>query len=172
MEENKIITSTSDVKHETVGKISTDLQAKDDGYQISAIDQQRAMTEDYMKNLFEAVDRGYKKYKGDFFIHVETKREKLLENVLRNYFIIRETCPTPNYDQTVFRYHREKGDIQFFWTIPDRGTCFYFKQNALQVVDEEKELLRFVLQFDDGTLLKLCKKLNNEETETIVKGLY
>ena len=49
---------------------------------------------------------------------------------------------------------------------------FLFKQNALQVVDEEKELLRFVLQFDDGTLLKLCKKLNGEETDTIIKGLY
>ena len=71
-----------------------------------------------MKNLYEAVDRGYLKFKGDFYIHVETKKEKLLENVLRNYFIPRETCPTPNYDQSVFTDHREKGEIQFFWTIP------------------------------------------------------
>ncbi len=176
MEENKIIAPTQDdvykVRQETVGKVARDLQLGDDGYAVNVIDQQRAMTEDYMKNLFESVDRGYKKFEGDFFIHVETKKEKLLENVLRNYFIIRETCPTPNYDQTLFRYHREKGDIQFFWTIPDRGTCFHFKQNALQIADDEKELLRFVLQFDDGTLLKLCKRLNGEQTDTIVKGLY
>jgi hypothetical protein len=173
MVESKIIApDTYDVRQETVGKVARDLQLKDDGYAVNVIDQQREMTQDYMKNLFEAVDRGYKQFAGDFFVHVETKKEKLLENVLRNYFIIRETCPTPNYDQTVFRYHREKGDIQFFWTIPDRNTCFYFKQNALEVIDEEKELLKFVLQFDDGTLLKLCKKLNGEKTDTIIKGLY
>lgn len=172
MNENRIITPTEDETRKfTVGKLATDLQ-KSETHEVSAIEQQREMTQDYMKNLYDAVDKGYKEFEGDFFIHVETKKEKLLENVLRNYFIPRKTCPTPNYDQAIFRYHREKGEIQFFWVIPDRGTCFYFKQNANEVVDEEKELLKFVLQFDDGTLLKLCKRLNGEETSTIVKGLY
>ena len=29
--------------------------------------------------------------------------------------------------------------------------------------DKEKELLNFVLDFDDGTLLKRAKELNNED---------
>ncbi len=174
MEENKIIQPTSQqVNDVTVGKFATDLIKNDDGYQVNAVDQQRAMTEDYMKNLYEAVERGIKTYPGlDFYIHVETKKEKLLENVLRNYFIVKHACPTPNYDQSVFKYHHEKGDLVFMWVIPDRGTCFYFKQNYAQIPAEEKELLTFIRMFDDGTLLKLAKRLNGEETETIIKGLY
>lgn len=149
---------------QTVGKIASDLLLKPEANTV--IDQQREMQKDYMKNLFEAVDRGYKKYYGNFFIHVEKKREPLLENVIRNYFIDRQTCPTPNYDQDIFRYNRQKSSIEYLWSIPDRETCFHLKANALQVVNEEKSLLNFVLQFDDGTLLKICKKLNNEKEDT------
>ncbi len=174
MEESKIIQPTAQqINDVTVGKFATDLMAKDDGYQVNAVDQQRAMTEDYIKNLHEAVERGIKSYpNSDFYVHVETKKEKLLENVLRNYFITKHACPTPNYDQSVFKYHHEKGDIVFMWVVPDRGTCFYFKENSAQIPAEEKDLLQFIRMFDDGTLLKLAKRLNGEETETIVKGLY
>jgi hypothetical protein len=172
--ENKIIQPTQQqVNDVTVGKFSTDLINKDDGYQVNAIDQAAENTKDYMKNLYEAVDRGIIAHPAkDFYIHVETKKEKLLENVLRNYFIPKLACPTPNYDQAVFKYIHEKGDLVFMWVIPDRGTCFYFKENYAQIPPEEKDLLQFIRMFDDGTLLKLAKRVNGEETETIVKGLY
>lgn len=174
MEENKIIQPTAQqVNDVTVGKFATDLMANDDGYAVSVIDQQRENTKEYMKNLYEAADRGILQYpNSDFYIHVETKKEKLLENVLRNYFIVKYACPTPNYDQSVFKYHHEKGDLVFMWVIPDRNTCFYFQQNYAHIPAEEKELLTFIRMFDDGTLLKLAKRLNGEETETIIKGMY
>lgn len=156
-------------KRDTLGKISSDLLQKD-APEIKIQEQQEAMQEDYMKNLLEAVDRGYLRYRKSFFIHVETKAEKLMPNVLRNYFIDRETCPTPNYDQTVFRYNNERGQVEFIWTIPCRDACHHLKANALQVADEEKELLGFVMMFDDGTLLKLCKRFNDEqENSTLLK---
>lgn len=149
----------------TLGSIVTDLSGKQQE-KVSIIEQQQAMQEEYMKNLFEAVDRGYKKYPGNFFIHVETKQEKLLDKTFRNYFIDRSTCPTPNYDQSVFRYNRDAGQIEYIWTIPSRDTCFHFKLNALEISPEERELLKYIMYFDDGTLLKLCKKFNNEKLET------
>ncbi len=174
MEENKIIQPTpQQINDVTVGKFATDLMAKDDGYQVSVIDQAQENTKEYLKELYAAVDNGIKQFpNSDFYIHVETKKEKLLENVLRNYFIPRKSCPTPNYDQSVFKFINDKGDLVFMWNIPDRGTCFYFKENYAQIPAEEKELLIFIRMFDDGTLLKLAKRLNGEETETIVKGLY
>ena len=168
MEENKTILDdlqTTKGHQETVGKIATDLQAKAD-YQVSAIDQAQENTKDYMKNLYECADRGIKLYPNqDFYIHVETKKEKLLENVLRNYFIPKSACPTPNYDQSVFKYIHEKGDLVFMWVVPDRGTCFYFKENWKEIPDEEKDLLTFIRMFDDGTLLKLSKRLNGEKDD-------
>jgi hypothetical protein len=175
MEEKKLILqpTSQQVNDVTVGKFATDLIKNDDGYQVNAIDQAQENTKDYMKNLYEAVDRGLATYpNSDFYVHVETKKEKLLENVLRNYFIPKNACPTPNYDQAVFKYDHKTCDLIFMWVIPDRGTCFYFKENYAQIPAEEKDLLQFIRMFDDGTLLKLAKRLNGEETETIVKGLY
>lgn len=154
---------------ETVGAKALELLQKEEG-PVSVIDQQRAMTEDYNKNLIEAVDRGYTKYKGNFFIHVEKKVEPLLPNVFRCYFIDRQTCPTPNYDQDVYMYNRDVGQIEYLWTIPDRDTCFNLKQNYLQVVEEEKWSLKFVFDFDSGKLLQRCKELNGEcEDSTLLK---
>jgi hypothetical protein len=39
--------------------------------------------------------------------------------------------------------------------------------DPLNVPTQEKELLDFVLSFEDGTLLKLSKKLNNEEEDSL-----
>lgn len=149
----------------TVGKTVSELSSKKTE-NISVIDQQREMQKDYMKNLLDAVDRGYKKYNGDFFVHVETKAEPLLPNTFRSYFIDRLSCPTPNYDQSVFRYNRVKGEIEYLWTIPDRATAHHLIESALEVAPEERELLNFVLKFSDGTLFKLCKKFNNEKLDS------
>ncbi len=153
-------------ENKTAGQISQELQSKESG-KISVVEQQQAMTGDYMKNLFEAVDRGFKDFPGDFFIHVETKREVILDNVIRNYFIARSTCPTPNYDQTVFRYNRLSGEIEYWWTIPSRDACHHIKNNKHLIVKEEQQLLSFVLAFDEGKLLQLCKKLNGEKEDSI-----
>lgn len=150
---------------QTLGSIVTDLSQKTTE-KISIIDQQREMQKDYMKDLMQAIDRGYSKYPGDFFVHVETKAERLLANTYRNYFIDRLTCPTPNYDQSVFRYNRTQGEIEYIWTIPDRESSYHLVQNALEVSPEEKELLSFILKFADGTLFRLCKKLNGEKLDT------
>ena len=150
---------------QTLGSIVTDLsQKKSDSH--DPIEIQRAVYKDYMKNLTTAVDRGYKKYPGDFFIHVETKAEPLLPNTFRNYFIDKLACPTPNYDQSVFRYNREAGQIEYIWTIPDRETCHHLLEHAHEVAKEERELLGFVVKFNNGSLYRLMKKLNGEKLDT------
>ncbi len=152
-------------KKDTVGAIASSLMEQKQE-KISAIEQQEAMQSEYMKNLLEAVDRGYKKYSSNFFIEVQTKNEPLLPNVFRNYFIDRVSCPTPNYDQSLFRYDREKGEVEYIWTIPSRDTCHHLKNNAMEVAQEEQQLLRFVLMFDNGTLFLMCKKFNGEQIDS------
>lgn len=145
----------------TVGAHALELmQQKTD--KISIVEQQQAMTEDYMKNLFEAVDRGYKDFPGDFYVVVITKNERLMPNVFRNYFGTRQTCPTPDYDQTVFRYNREAGQIEYIWTVPSKDACIHLIENRLVVVDQEKELLGYALAFQTGKLAQVAMKFNGE----------
>lgn len=153
------------MKKETVGKKAIELQGLIQE-ELNPLEIQAGMQEEYMQNLIQQAELGSKIYPRDFFIIVITKNEKLLTNVFRNYFFHRSSCPTPDYDQTVFRCNRESTSIDYLWTIPSRDACFHLKEHALEVHADEKHLLKFVLEFADGTLFKLCKKLNNEEPDS------
>lgn len=146
---------------ETVGSISSQLMQKQPET-TSPIDQMREQLSDWDKNIWECIDRSKKDFIGDFYIIVITKNERLMKNVFRNFFYARLSCPTPDYDQTVYKYHRHDDEIEFLWVIPSRDASFYLKDNALYVAPQEQQLLKFVLDFADGTLFKLAKELNGE----------
>lgn len=153
--------------HDTVGKQALMLMAKEPDTR-SPIELERAMHEDYEKHIYECVERCKKEFPQDFFVVVETKKEKLLQNVVRNFFFGRLSCPTPNYDQTVYRYSRADDKVEFLWVIPARDICQHLKENAVQVAPAERDLLNFVLDFSDGTLFERCKKLNGEVEDSVL----
>ena len=94
---------------------------------------------------------------------VLTKKEKLLENVLRNFFFSRSSCPTPEYDQAVYKIHKKIEKIQFIWVLPSKDTCQLFIENADIIAPEERLLLKFILLDWSGDLLRYAKELNNEQ---------
>ena len=145
----------------TVGKISSDLLQKQ-ADSTDPIEIERVMHDNYEQHIYETIEHGKKDYLKDFFIVVITKKERLMHNVLRNYFVVRETCPTPDYDQTVYHYHRDAEYVEFLWTLPSKDTYNLFKDNVLQIAPEERGLLQFILMDSDGELLALSKKLNGE----------
>ena len=153
------------MKRDTVGKLSSEL-LKQESPTNSPIELEREMHTEYDKNISECIDSGKKQYNHNFYVVVITKRERLMPNVFRNYFFPRETCPTPDWDQAVYRYMRSVDCVEFLWVIPSKDTCEHLKQNALYVSPEEKELLNFVLDFSDGTLLLMAKKLNKEREDS------
>lgn len=122
--------------------------------------------DDYTNELNLSINDGKKLFAHDFFIEVSTSKT-IWNKVLKNNFKARSSCPTPNYDQTVWNYHRETGNVEYLWTIPDRNACMFLYMNKETIDSSQHELLQFVLDFADGTLFKKCKKLNNEdETES------
>lgn len=154
-------------KRDTVGAISSKLLLEQPASQ-DPIELQREMQEDYIKNLCECVEKHKNSLFGNFFIIVITKNERLMPNVFRNYFTARQTCPSPDYDQTVFRYNRQAEQIEFIWVIPSQDASHHLKKNAHLVVKEEQELLKFVLAFSDGTLYKMAKRFNGEKEDSII----
>lgn len=155
-------------KRETIGKLSHDLLYKDD--QVHLVDQQRAMQEKYEDNVIEACESGKKLYTNqDFFVVVLTKKERLMMNVLRHYYFPRTTCPTPEWDQAVYAYSYADDHLQFIWVVPSKDTCKFLKDTALELPADERELLSFVLDFEDGTLLAMAKAYNGEKLDSIEK---
>ncbi len=150
---------------ETVGKIATDLSQKAPETR-DPIEQMREQLTDYDKNIIECIESHKKQYTTDFYVIVITKKERLLQNVIRNYFTARLSCPTPEYDQVVYKYKRNEDSIDFLWVVPSKDTCQLLLANKHQVVPEEYGLLNYIIQFADGTLFALAKKLNGEKIDS------
>ena len=165
--------------HKTLGSVVLDLSKKT-VESTDPIEIQRATEKEYLDELIWSVEHARKRifcdperkctdtckdragFEGDFFIETITKKEKLLANTLRNYFSTRASCPTPHYDQTVYRYNSKKEEIEFLWVVPDKETALIFKENVDKIVPNERGLLKCILSYYDGSLFRLAKKLNGE----------
>lgn len=130
------------------------------------IELQRETEKGYIDALKKCVIESRPKYPGNFYVTVISKNEKLLYNVIRCYFFDRATCPTPDYDQTVFVFEKDKETIEHLWTVPDKESCLVYLREREKVVPEEYPILNNILRFKSGDLFKLCKKLNNEEADS------
>ena len=149
-------------KKRTVGQEALDI-FQTGTYEASPVALQQEMQREYYQHLVDRALTDRKLYSGKFFIIVLTKNERLLPNVFRNYFYSRHTCPTPDYDQSVFRYNNIDETIEYIWTIPSQDACFHLLENRSQIHPEERELLNFVLSFKKGELFRIAKKLNGEK---------
>lgn len=154
------------MSRETIGKIASDLIQKP-LETTSPIEQMREQLNDYDKNIIECVERNKITFLTDFYVVVLTKRERLMQNVFRNYFYARLSCPTPEWDQAVYRYNRRDDSIFFMWVIPSKQTCEEMVMNKHLIPPEEYKLLEYVLAFSDGTLLNIAKRLNGEKIDSI-----
>lgn len=151
----------------SVGAISADLMQKNPGNHTVA-EQGKEQLKDYIPNLIEATNNGKRDLpKQDFYIVVLTKRERLMQNVFRHYFFTRMSCPTPDYDQAVYRYSAAKDEVEFIWVVPDPATCRYFLEHSLEIPPEDKCLFEYILQFREGKLDKLARRYNGEKEEQL-----
>lgn len=146
----------------TVGAISDSLKLKTPET-LDPLEQAGAMTSTYMDELTQTAINGKHAHPDDFFVVVLTKSERLMPNVIRNYFLHRRTCPTPDYDQAVYHYKKDDDALHFLWITPSKEACIYIKQRPLEIDDDQYELRSYVLDFADGTLAKKAMKLNNED---------
>jgi hypothetical protein len=156
----------------TVGAYSYELQQKEDE-KINPIDLQRAVhkgndSEDSFENQVRlAVERGCELYDGDFYIVVLIKKERTMHNVVRQYFMPRQSCPRPEYDQIVYAYHRLVHDLEFIWVIPDKTSCEVLPLHKHLLPDDQQDLLKFIIQFNNGELDKLSDDLNEKKEKNI-----
>lgn len=151
-------------EHIPIGKIVEKLQK--DAIAPTSVDQFRdqseSMTEDYMDNLRLAVTNGKKVFPKNFFVAVLTKHERALKDVFRNYFHPRMTCPTPNYDQALYKYNHKRETIEFIWVIPDQRTCNMLYMNKDKVYGKDLQLLPYVINFIEGKFHAKEKRYNKK----------
>lgn len=78
----------------------------------------------YVKEMETAVENGLRKYKPPFYVVVLHKKEMWAMNVMRNWFVTRQTKPLassmwqefPNHMHTVYEY--DGTDLKLLWSLP------------------------------------------------------
>jgi hypothetical protein len=136
----------------TVGEMALKLGAKDE--RQSVIDTQRAMQSGYTEQLIKCAKR-YPEWTDPFYVCVETRRERLLTNVIRCQFYGRQTRPMPQYDLALYHYDPRDENLRFVWCVPDKESveCILddFRSGMLPV--EHYPLAAFCAAFKANTLI-------------------
>lgn len=160
---------TSIKAEKTAGEISLELEKKGD-QKINPVDLQQAIhkgnkSEDSWENQINiCVKEGMEFYPmdKDFFVVVLFKKERLLRNIVRQYFLYRLSCPTPAWDQVVFKYHRKASSLEFIWVVPDKKNCIALPLKADVLPYEQQALIQYARDFNNGVLDERCALLNGE----------
>lgn len=114
-------------KSQTVGSAAIELASRGDQNQ-SVIETQKAMQKGYVDELIKAATSGKAQYPDEkrLYVCVQTRRERLLDNVIRNQFYVRRTRPIPQYDLALYYYDCQDEKLTFVWCIPDKETVDRF----------------------------------------------
>ncbi len=138
----------------TVGECAVELMSKGDQKQ-GVIDTQREMMKGYVNELIKCAQLGASCYGKQkiFYICVQTRRERLLQNVVRNQFYHRMTRPSPAYDLALYHYDPAVEQLRFVWCIPDKETVESMSTPGYLPTKDENQLFHFVKSFVAGTLI-------------------
>lgn len=141
---------TSDKK--TVGASARELLLKPDLKQ-GIVDTQREVDKEYFQEIEKCVkSKPHRAWTKPWYVIVLHKKERLLENIVRRYFLGRQSLPTPQFDQTVWRYYPMTGNLEFIWCLPDEQISQQIILDPLSYGSEYDHLKKFVLAFIGGTL--------------------
>ncbi len=115
------------------------------------------------QELDDAIKVGQAHYKGrDFFIEMFLRKYSYLpDNHIKPHFLVEPVCPTPTHGHSVWKIHGS-GTVEFLWTVPHYEICVEMLKHCVHVPKEEHELLRYIVEFADGTLRERAKLLNGE----------
>lgn len=108
--------------------------------------------------------------KDQFFISMITIQDRLFNNYFKQKVEAHQACPTPTWDQIIYRYDITSDNLEFLWVIPDKTTCEDMYKFPHLVPVEEYELLGYVKGFYEGTLLRKANELNGDKsTPPVIK---
>lgn len=106
---------------QTVGAAAVKLLEQGDTRQ-SVMDTKDAMLKGYPDALIDCALKHKREWTQPFYVCVQTRRERLLTNVIRNQFYARQTRPIPDYDLALYHFDPATDDLRFVWNIPDKSS--------------------------------------------------
>jgi hypothetical protein len=135
-----------------LGKLALE-QGKNRKYNThSAQEQVDEELKNYPNQVMECVENGKKHFNSDFYVQVLFCLDRIIPDYRKNIFAAQRSCPTPFYDQVVYKYHKNGDRLEFLWNVPDIDLCKFYRDNFSLVPDDEKWLYKNIMDFYSGKL--------------------
>ena len=130
---------------------------------------------DVMKDIYATAQWAsqHSLYKDNNFYVVNLLRQERVGGALQPISLARRSCPTPVYKQAVWKYHKDSGDLEFLWSIPDQFRFWDIINNQQEYLDSSeqkwRDMAKFVILMHTGELLDWVKKENGEKPDALIK---
>jgi hypothetical protein len=107
----------------------------------------------------------------DFYIVLVPTNERTPEGLPKDLPLVRRSCPTPGYNQNVWKYHHKTGNVEFLWSIPRKLIYWQLYVNRFKYLTDPvmKSRTAFVVSMESGKLLEWVKKENGELQDAVIK---
>jgi hypothetical protein len=119
---------------------------------------------DYVQKMEETIKDNINKYDAPFYIVVLTKKEHWSELVMRNWFVARQTKPTPrflrtefpNHMHTVYSFDKNKEEMKLLWNLPTRQDAGTVLKNPHLY---DSALVKWIQDYDKGRLFEASENV-------------
>lgn len=113
----------------------------------------------FAQELEKCIEDNKDKYRGAFYVLVMTHKEMWADNVVRNWFIARQTPPYamdmmqsyPHRTKTLYMVDPKKGHITIIWSIPGFEECKSILKNKETY---DPQLVKWIVDCFNGDLDK------------------
>ena len=120
----------------------------------------------YAKEINDCIEENKHKYTSPFYVFVLTNKEPWAVNIVRNWFIARQTPPHatqmmaayPHHTKTLYIVNANRGDIKLVWTLPGYGECISILKTPLTF---NEKLVKDIVKCFDGELDKDKYNIND-----------
>ena len=114
-------------------------------------------SEKYTKEFQDTIEKNKHKYKDNFYVLVFSNKEMWAENVVRNWFVARETAPHatdmiaqyPHHMKTLYLVNAGKGLLSICWSLPGIQDILVILKNPSLY---NEELVKWISLTLDGKL--------------------
>jgi len=145
-----------------IGKQALERNLKTNNDTVQVRELSKEMNKDYMDTLIDTALKDKSKYEGNYYVVVLTKRERLIKRTIRNLFFTRQSCPSPSYEQTVYKFNPKDEILEFLWVVPSKSICEKMIQQRYFIELQSDPLLPYVVDFYTGELMYKAMELNKE----------
>lgn len=111
----------------------------------------------YTKEMQDVLIKGTRAFESPFYVVVLHKKEPWAVNVLRNWFVTRQTKPLasvlrkdyPNHSHTVYQFNSNSHELKILWNLPTfQDSLTILKNKDLY----DSQLVEWIVKFNTGLL--------------------